>query len=225
MRTRSLPLLLALVACDSLSLTTSTSPPLRPNVGAAAVARRQPSRVLIASVAVPSSDNARSLAAGWGVCGVVGILANAIKRLAPIAVQPLMRQDLSLLQWGMFGGTILFFAYVEGFKAFQKKFSPLVVRRAMTLTRSGTPALHSILAPFYSMGLFHASKKRKTVSWSISLGVAAIIGLVKRLPYPYRSIVDAGVVVGLAWGSASILALYAHALMGSPPGANPELPD
>jgi len=88
-----------------------------------------------------------------------------------------------------------FFAYTEGYKAFQCKFSPLVVQRAMTLsTRSPPPPLlHSALAPFYSMGLFHASKKRKTVSWSISLGVACIIGLVKRLPYPWRSVVDAGV--------------------------------
>jgi hypothetical protein len=77
------------------------------------------------------------------------------------------------------------FAYVEGYKAFQLKFSPLVVQRAMTLSRSPPPPLHhTLLAPFYSMGLFHASKKRKIVSWSISIGVAFIVGAVKRLPYP-----------------------------------------
>lgn len=78
-----------------------------------------------------------------------------------------------------------FFAYTEGYKAFQLKFSPLVVQRAMTLSRSPAPPLHhTLFAPFYSMGLFYASKKRKIVSWSITIGVACIIGAVKRLPYP-----------------------------------------
>jgi len=218
-----LSMLLTLAACESLSLPAAPALHLHARVGAD-VAARYHSHALVATANSRSVDDARSLATGWGVCGVVGILANAIGRLAPIALQPLLRRDLSLLQWGMFGSTMLFFAYIEGYKAFQMKFSPLVVRRAMTLSKPGTPPPHAILAPFYSMGLFHASKKRRTISWTISLSVAAIIGLVKRLPYPYRSIVDAGVVVGLAWGSASILAIYARALVGTPPAADPELP-
>ena len=73
------------------------------------------------------------------------------------------------------------FAYVEGYGAFQKKFSPLVVERAMTLKQSTSP-VHIALAPFYSMGLMHATKKRKIVSWSVSMSVAMIVGIVKRLP-------------------------------------------
>ena len=73
------------------------------------------------------------------------------------------------------------FAYVEGYGAFQKKFSPLVVERAMTL-KSGASPVNIVLAPFYSMGLMHATKKRKIVSWSISLSVALLVGVVKRLP-------------------------------------------
>ena len=53
------------------------------------------------------------------------------------------------------------------------------------------------------MGLMHATKKRRIISWSISIGVAFIVAVVKRLPYPWRSIVDAGVVTGLV--SAAIL--------------------
>ena len=74
------------------------------------------------------------------------------------------------------------------------------------------------------MGLFHASKKRKIVSWSVSLTVFVLVGVVKRLPYPWRSIVDAGVCSGLAWGGASIAALYVRALLGTPPTVSPELP-
>lgn len=82
---------------------------------------------------------------------------------------------------------------MEGYKGFQQKFSPLVVKRSFTLGSGSTSFLHYLLAPLYSMGLFHATKKRMIVSWSVTIGVAAIVAAVKRLPYPYRNIVDAGV--------------------------------
>lgn len=155
---------------------------------------------------------------------MIGILASAIKRLAPIAIEPLKARDLTLVQWALYAGTMAFFAYAEGFKAFQHKFSPLVVRRAMSLREPSASILQKVLAPFYSMGLFHATRKRKIVSWSVSAGVFVIVGIVKRLPYPWRSIVDAGVCVGLSWGSASLAAIYVKALTGSPPTIDPELP-
>ena len=59
----------------------------------------------------------------------------------------------------------------------KKLFSPMVVERAMTLRQSGTSAVSIALAPFYSMGLFHATKKRRIVSWSVSLSVAMLVGM------------------------------------------------
>ena len=89
-------------------------------------------------------------------------------------------------------------------QGFQRKFSPLVVVRSQTLTKS-SPIHHILLGPLYAMGLFHATRKRKIVSWSVSLGVAGIVACVKKMPYPWRNIVDAGVICGLTWGSVSIL--------------------
>lgn len=75
------------------------------------------------------------------------------------------------------------------------------------------------------MGLFHATKKRMIVSWAVTIGVAAIVAIVKRFPYPYRNIVDAGVVAGLTWGSLSIIVLYAKSwITGKPPSIDPALP-
>lgn len=75
------------------------------------------------------------------------------------------------------------------------------------------------------MGLMHATKKRKIVSWSVTIGVAAIVAAVKKLPYPYRNIIDAGVVAGLTWGSLSIVFLYVKSwLTGSPPAEDAALP-
>jgi hypothetical protein len=84
---------------------------------------------------------------------------------------------------------------------------------------------HYLLAPFYSMGLFHATKKRMIVSWSVTLGVAGIVSAVKKLPYPWRNIVDAGVVVGLTWGCVSIMAHYIKALVTGVTPADPALPN
>mmetsp|Transcript_4924 Transcript_4924/g.7543 ORF Transcript_4924/g.7543 Transcript_4924/m.7543 type:complete len:157 (+) Transcript_4924:2046-2516(+) len=154
---------------------------------------------------------------------MIGILGGAIKRLAPIAVQPLKQRDLTLVQWGAYLGTLVFFAYAEGYKAFQRKFSPLVVRRAMTLKEPSATAVDVALGPFYSMGLFHATRKRKIVSWSVSSAIFVVVGLVKRLPYPWRSIIDAGVCVGLSWGSLSMAIIYIKALFGSPPTIDPEI--
>lgn len=126
-------------------------------------------------------------------------------------------------------------AYAEGFKGFQKKFSPLVVKRALTLDAVADPAgggrrrragpLRILLAGPYSMGLFHATKKRRTVSWGLTTGVLCLVQLVKRLPYPWRSIVDAGVVVGLSYGTLSICMIWAGALMGRAPAIDPALPE
>jgi hypothetical protein len=121
--------------------------------------------------------------------------------------------------------TCLWFAYVEGYKGFQTKFSPLVVKRAFTLVPGKSSIVHIGLAPLYSMGLFHAERKRCIVSWSVTIGVAAIVAAVKRLPYPYRNIVDAGVVAGLTWGSISIILLYLNSwVTGKLPTIDPALP-
>lgn len=125
--------------------------------------------------------------------------------------------------------TCLWFAYVEGYKGFQLKFSPLVVKRSFTLIpgKNGTKWYHYFLAPMYTMGMLHATKKRKIVSYSVTVGVAAIVAAVKRFPYPWRNIVDAGVVVGLTWGSLSIVAMYLKAwFTGKPPaGIDAALPE
>lgn len=196
----------------------------RPALRPATLTSKPASSLLMAASEAEPVGLARSASAAWGVCGFLSILASAIRRLGPIALQPFANRDLSLLQCWLYVGSVVGFAYIEGYGAFQKKFSPMVVRRAMTLSRAGAATAHRALAPFYSMGLFHASRKRKIVSWSVSVTVFLLVGVVKRLPYPWRSIVDAGVCSGLCWGGASIVVYYIRALFGMPPAVDPELP-
>lgn len=148
----------------------------------------------------------------WAVVQVLSVLGNAIKRLYPIAVQPIVQRDMSSIQWAMYVASVIVMAYSEGYKGFQLKFAPMVIERAFGLMDQPS-ILKVLLAGPYSMGLFGAEKKRLIVSWALSIGVFALVVLVKRLPYPYRSIVDAGVVVGLSYGSLSILLMMIKALV------------
>merc|ERR1712048_447847 len=102
----------------------------------------------------------------------------------PVALQPFSR-GLGPLGWSSYVLSGLFFAYAEGYRGFQLRFSPLVVRRAMLLDRQ-QPLLRQVLAPAYAMAFFHTSRRRKVASYGLILGIMAVVAVVKRLPYPYR---------------------------------------
>jgi hypothetical protein len=142
----------------------------------------------------------------WGIVQVVSVLANAIKRLLPIALHPFQQNNLSAPQWALYVAWCVYMTYAEGYKAFQQKFSPMVVDRAYGIVDNAN-IFNTLLAGPYAMGLFGADKKRMIVSWAITAGVFSLVKIVKFLPYPYRSIVDGGVVCGLSYGACSIVLL------------------
>jgi len=164
--------------------------------------------------------------ASWGILSVVGVIGNALRRLVPIALEPVLMGDLSIFQWISYVAWVATMIYTEGYKGFQQKFSPLVVKRAFTIEKNpGFLGINYILAGPYSMGLFGATKKRMTISWAISLGVMGLVMAVKRLPYPWRGILDAGVVSGLTYGTLSILVIFVQAMRGRMPTIDPCLPE
>mmetsp|Transcript_87240 Transcript_87240/g.182580 ORF Transcript_87240/g.182580 Transcript_87240/m.182580 type:complete len:285 (-) Transcript_87240:79-933(-) len=170
-----------------------------------------------------TSDIARpSLSSAWAILGVVAMLANGMKRLLPVAFQP-FADGLDYGGWTAYALSAFFFAYVEGYRGFQMRFSPLVVRRALLLGEA--PLLHKLLGPVYAMGLVHATSRRRGTSMSLMFVVFCLVAIVKRLPYPYRSILDIGVCVGLSWGMGSVLLLYLRSLLtGKAPPVDPCLP-
>jgi len=162
----------------------------------------------------------------YGTGGVMYILIKAIRRVVPIALEPFGKTavPMSQFQLSAYIATVAWFAYVEGYKGFQTKFSPLVVSRSLTLEPGYAKIHHYLLAPLYSMGLFHATRKRVAVSWGVTIGVFVIVHAVKHLAYPWRNIVDAGVVAGLTWGCISTAAQYVKAILGGKAPADPMLP-
>lgn len=159
----------------------------------------------------------------WGVLGVVVLLSQALYRLTPLAIEPLEQHALNAWQQGLYWGWVLLSAYAEGYRGFQKGFVPRVVARAVYLGHHRR-ALHVAVAPLFCMALLHAQRRQRIVSWSLLLGIIALVVLVRQLDQPWRGIVDGGVVVGLAWGLLCLLVQFGAALVrGAAPG-DPKLP-
>lgn len=159
----------------------------------------------------------------WGIGGVCATLVSAVVRLAPRAFEP-VRDGMSTLEWSAWLGSIAFMAYTEGYKGFQRNFSPRVVARALHLRANPRP-LHVAFAPLFCMALFHASRVRLIVAWVVLLGVVTLVTIVRGFPQPWRGIVDAGVIVGLTWGVAAIVVFAVRGLSGRSLPVEPGLPD
>jgi hypothetical protein len=162
------------------------------------------------------------LGAIWGMAGVVFILARAVLVLLPQALVPLergIRPSLALL----YLLSIAFNGYAEGYRAFHKKFSPRVAARALHLLRDRS-TVHLLLAPLFVMAFFHAPRRRLIATWVMLVALVLLIWAVRQVPQPWRGVIDAGVVVALTWGIASLLYFFVRGLRGVEPPASAELP-
>ena len=159
----------------------------------------------------------------WGLTGVILLLGSAVYRLTPRAVKA-WSYEFCWQHWIFFAFVMLFMAYAEGYRAFQLGFSPRVAARARYL-KTHRNALHAVLAPLFCMGYFHAPKRRRITSISVTAGIIVLIVLVSLLPQPWRGIVDAGVVVGLAWGLITLILFGLQALGSGSFKYSPEVPE
>jgi len=143
------------------------------------------------------------IAATWGVAGVVLLLASALYRLTPLAMDT-FSYPLSLLHWAALILVVVFMAYSEGYRGFQRGFAPRVAARARYLQEKPT-LINGLMAPLFCMALIDATPARLRASWLLVVAIVGFVLLVQLLDQPWRGMVDSGVVVGLSWGSLSIL--------------------
>jgi hypothetical protein len=141
------------------------------------------------------------LGAAWGIAGFSLILLDAINRLARISWQAL-GTELSGAQWGLVLLVVVLMAYSEGYRGFQKSFSPRSAARAYYLYRHPEPVA-VLFAPLFCMGFFRATRKPLLFAWVGTLLIIMLVVALQATPQPWRGIVDAGVVVGLSWGLLS----------------------
>lgn len=157
----------------------------------------------------------------WGFAGVALLLGYAIVRLTPLALEAL-RSPLTGLHWAALAVFVLFMAYSEGYRGFQKAFSPRVAARARYL-RAHPTVLRVLLAPLFCMAYFDAPRRRRIASYALTIGVILLVILVQQLNQPWRGIVDAGVVIGLGWGLLATLLFTLQALTRPEFGVSPEV--
>ena|SRR5688572_21363035 len=170
----------------------------------------------------PSVTVVGSLGAVWGITGFALLLGYCILRLGPIALDA-FSQPLRWYHWLALLLNVGLMAYLEGYRGFQKGFSPRVAARARYLVYHPN-ILHVLLAPLFCLGYFYTSRRRKLAVISLTLGIIMLILLVGLLDQPWRGIVDAGVVVGLTWGLVSLLIFSVLALTRADFGYSPEVP-
>ena len=172
------------------------------------------------------SDDSRvgKIAAFWGVAGLSLILIRGLFSVLSPAVA-LRGMEFRLVHWVGLVISLIFMGYSEGYKGFQLKFSPRVAARALYL-RANPTVIRVIFAPLFCMGFFHATRKRKIIAYAVTTMVVLLIVIVRKLPQPWRGIVDVGVLFGLGWGLVSVWVYCIKAFFGkSEYTISPETPD
>lgn len=164
-----------------------------------------------------------SLGAVWGIAGFSLLLGYCLLRLGPIALEA-FSQPFRWYHWAVLLLNIIFMAYSEGYRGFQKGLSPRVAARARYLVYHPN-LLHVLLGPLFCLGYFYTSKRRQRAVIALTLGIIMLILLVGRLDQPWRGIIDAGVVVGLSWGLVSLLIFSVMAFTQIEFSYSPEVPN
>jgi hypothetical protein len=158
----------------------------------------------------------------WGVCGVLALLGLASYRLILVTFEA-FDHPFDWRHWSLLVVNMMFMAYAEGYRGFQKNYSPRVAARAKCLLKAPT-LFAAILAPVFCMSYFHTTRRRLISTYVLTAAIIALIVLFQYLSQPWRGILDAGVVVGLTWGMVSIVPFALRAFFDGTFDYSPELP-
>ena len=182
---------------------------------------------MAASMSEQAGDGKPASAAGifgavWGLAGVCALLFYAVYRLSGMSLASLA-YHLDWRHWTLLVVNALFMAHAEGYRGFQKGYSPRVVARARYLMTSPT-LVRVAAAPLFVMGYFATTRRRLISTYLLTIMIVALILVFQQLSQPWRGMLDFGVVVGLTWGLVSIGIFALRAFTGGSFDHSPELP-
>jgi hypothetical protein len=161
-----------------------------------------------------------ALSRSWALGAWVWMLFDVSKDMLKLGLR--MRwAELRPAEWVGLFAIVLGMAYCEGYKAFQKQFSPMLVKRTLAITADSPWYVH-LLGPFYVGGFFDGTPRRLVVSWLLVVVIALLGIFTARCPHPWRQSIDLGVFVGLGWGVAAIFYWSYRAYAGTLPHIDPQ---
>ena len=163
-----------------------------------------------------------NIAAIWGLVGSCSILGMAIMRMVG-HVREGFEYTLGWQHYALLVPWLFFMLYSEGYKGFQKGYSPRVAARAHYLKEHST-LVRAIFAPIFCMGFFHSTKKRKIVISILVVAITCLVIAFQYVPQPWRGILDVGVVLGLSWGVIATLCFAFKYWFVDASEADPEMP-
>ena len=158
----------------------------------------------------------------WGIGGVTLLLIYSTVRLSSIAFDA-FHYEFRWYHWLALIANVIYMAYSEGYYGFQRSFSPRVVARAKYLSEHPN-VVHTLLAPVFCMGYFYVQRSKQIFIFILTLMIVLFVILLPYLAQPWRGIVDAGVVVGLIWGLASIWIFAFQAFTSDDFSYSPDVP-
>jgi hypothetical protein len=142
------------------------------------------------------------------------LLGFAIFRLATPATET-FSHPLRLYHWLVLAVVLVFFTYLKGYRAFQRRLSRRVVERALSL-KDDPGIARVILAPAYCMGFFGVDSRMQRAMVGLTAGMICFVFIIRLIPQPWRGIVDLGLVLAFAWGFTATLVRVLKYAAGGP---------
>ncbi len=164
-----------------------------------------------------------AFAAIWGMTGLSGVLIFAIYRLGRISLAA-AEEDWHVWHWITLIVNLLFMAYAEGYRGFQRRFSPRSAARAFYLYQHGG-LFNGLLAPLFCAGYFSASRRTMLVIWIGTVAIVVLVLLLQQIEQPWRGIIDWGVVIGLTWGVLSFWVMLVQTFSAGRYQYSPDIPN
>jgi len=138
----------------------------------------------------------------------------SIHRLGSRALST-VQAGLTSGQWLALIAIVAGFIYVEGYRALQAKFAPLVVSRALEIASRKLCVSTLVSAPLYSLSLIGAPGRALLRAWLAVALIGCAVWLVRALPSPWRGLVDAGVAAALTWGLCALILEFSRRARGN----------
>jgi hypothetical protein len=148
-----------------------------------------------------SARGASPLVFAWALVGNFALLADASVRMLDAADHHARRAHAGPFEWLAAAAIALAFAYGEGHLALERRFIPDLVARAATI-RGRVP---SLLAPLVAAGLCCVPRAQLVRSWTLVLGIVAMVIAMRLLSPALHAGVDLGVALAMMVGTLALV--------------------